>query len=99
MYIIKSVLLDLWNKSWLRLSFISLLLTFVWKTDGSRIAPRKPFGPKWECRPIKLDFCKDIGYNQTIVMTSTTPNPFTLKNSQEESHAELTHYQLSLIHI
>ena len=93
MYIIKSVLLDLWNKSWLRLSFISLLLTFVWKTDGSRIAPRKPFGPKWECRPIKLDFCKDIGYNQTIVMTSTTPNPFTLKNSQEESHAELTHYQ------
>ena len=90
---IRKVLLILWNVR-LRLSCIILLLTLGWKTNGSRIAPRKnEFETKWECQPIKLDFCKDIAYNQTIVMTSTIPNPYTSKNSQEESHAELTHYQ------
>lgn len=46
----------------------------------------------WECRPIKLDFCKDIGYNKTIVMSSIQSNPYTSKNSQEESNNELRQF-------
>ena len=47
---------------------------------------------RWKCVPIKIDFCKNIGYNDTLNMEYKR-NPFTGKDSQKESQIDLYHYE------
>lgn len=75
--------------------FAILLVTGFVSTGG--LSPRdSDFEPVWKCVPIKLDFCKDIVYNMTIEMTSTKPNPYTDKNSQQESDSILKTFKFLL---
>ena len=82
---------QLWPFVTLLLLLLGLSLNHV---ETRRISPRKnEFGSSWKCVPITLDFCSGIGYNETIVMSSTVPNDLTKKNSQEESYLELKGYE------
>nr|BAF44469.1 Frizzled4/9/10 [Hydra vulgaris] len=50
----------------------------------------------WKCVPIRLDFCKDVAYNETINMEGGISNPYTDKTNQDEIKSELSHFTLLL---